>query len=186
MYFITAFDGKMEAHIDGSLFEGGGQILRNSLALALILGKRVTVYNIRAGRPKPGLAHSHLAAVLGLGTIGGCQITGAAVGSQTLTVVPGTIVPGEYDVICETAGSVALMFQELLPCVLSAECTVNFTVRTSQGGTDVSFSPSSYFIQRVLTPTLALMGVEFQYTVATHGFMPTGGGRVVLNAAPTS
>ncbi len=41
--------------IDGSQGEGGGQILRTSLALAAITGTPVRINRIRAGRQKPGL-----------------------------------------------------------------------------------------------------------------------------------
>jgi RNA 3'-terminal phosphate cyclase (ATP) len=41
--------------IDGSQGEGGGQVLRSALALALVTGKPFTITNIRAGRKKPGL-----------------------------------------------------------------------------------------------------------------------------------
>lgn len=64
--------------IDGSLLEGvnilkidlncllniyflqGGQILRMSLTLSALCGIPVRVYNIRAGRSKPGLMAQHL------------------------------------------------------------------------------------------------------------------------------
>ncbi len=39
--------------IDGSYGEGGGQILRTSVALSVITGKPVRIYNIRANRPNP-------------------------------------------------------------------------------------------------------------------------------------
>jgi RNA 3'-phosphate cyclase len=175
----------MEARIDGSLFEGGGQILRNSLALALILHRPVSIFNIRAGRPKPGLAHSHLASVLGLAAIGRAEVTGARVGATDLHFVPGQVTSGHYEVVCDTAGSIALMFQATLPCVLSEQVTVTFTVKARQGGSDVSFSPPTYFIKHVLAPTLAHMGVHFEYTVETYGLMPVGGGRVTLTSTPT-
>jgi len=41
--------------IDGSHGEGGGQILRSSLALSMIAGKPFKLQNIRAKRDKPGL-----------------------------------------------------------------------------------------------------------------------------------
>ena len=42
--------------IDGSFGEGGGQILRSSLALSLLTGKPFLLRKIRANRkPKPGL-----------------------------------------------------------------------------------------------------------------------------------
>ena len=49
--------------IDGSFGEGGGQIIRTSLALSLITGQAVRIYNVRARRDKPGLQRQHLTAV---------------------------------------------------------------------------------------------------------------------------
>ena len=49
-------------HIDGSLGEGGGQILRTSLGLAALTGQNIVIKNIRAGRKKTGLRHQHLTA----------------------------------------------------------------------------------------------------------------------------
>ena len=49
--------------IDGSFGEGGGQILRTSLALAMVTGKPLIMDKIRAGRAKPGLMRQHLTAV---------------------------------------------------------------------------------------------------------------------------
>ncbi|MEM4412391.1 MAG: RNA 3'-terminal phosphate cyclase, partial [Thermofilum sp.] len=49
--------------IDGSFGEGGGQLLRYSVALAALLGTPIRVYNIRAKRDNPGLRPQHLSAV---------------------------------------------------------------------------------------------------------------------------
>jgi RNA 3'-terminal phosphate cyclase (ATP) len=49
--------------IDGSLGEGGGQVLRSSLAMSLVTGRPFVIENIRAGRKKPGLMRQHLTAV---------------------------------------------------------------------------------------------------------------------------
>ena len=47
--------------IDGSFGEGGGQVLRTALALSLVTGRSFRIYNIRAGRKKPGFhGHPHL------------------------------------------------------------------------------------------------------------------------------
>ncbi|MDP6125403.1 MAG: RNA 3'-terminal phosphate cyclase, partial [Candidatus Latescibacteria bacterium] len=43
--------------IDGSIGEGGGQIVRTSLALSLVTGRPLTLTNIRSRRSKPGLRH---------------------------------------------------------------------------------------------------------------------------------
>ena len=49
--------------IDGAMGEGGGQILRSSLALSLCLGKPFYMTKVRATRKKPGLQPQHLAAL---------------------------------------------------------------------------------------------------------------------------
>ena len=46
--------------IDGSIGEGGGQILRTSLSLAAITGTEIQIEKIRAKRDKPGLKRQHL------------------------------------------------------------------------------------------------------------------------------
>lgn len=44
--------------IDGSFGEGGGQILRTSVALSAVTLRPVRIYNIRAKRKNPGLGDS--------------------------------------------------------------------------------------------------------------------------------
>jgi len=41
--------------IDGSLHEGGGQMIRSSLALSLILNKEFRMSGVRKNRPNPGI-----------------------------------------------------------------------------------------------------------------------------------
>ena len=68
--------------IDGSQGEGGGQILRSSLALALVTGRPVILANIRAGRDKPGLLRQHLAAVRAAAEIGAAEVVSDEISAE--------------------------------------------------------------------------------------------------------
>jgi|JI9StandDraft_2_1071091.scaffolds.fasta_scaffold468773_2 RNA 3'-terminal phosphate cyclase len=50
--------------IDGSIYEGGGQIIRSCLALSIILKKPFFIHSIRKNRPNPGI-NNQLRAILG-------------------------------------------------------------------------------------------------------------------------
>ncbi len=55
---VSSVDGIIE--IDGSEGEGGGQMIRTALAMSAITRIPVNIHNIRANRPRPGLANQHL------------------------------------------------------------------------------------------------------------------------------
>jgi RNA 3'-terminal phosphate cyclase (ATP) len=106
--------------IDGSVGEGGGQMLRSALSLSLATGKPFCIENIRAKRERPGLLRQHLTAVLAAGEIGSAQVEGAILGSKTLTFVPGSVRSGSYHFAVGTAGSGTLVFQTILPALMTA------------------------------------------------------------------
>src|SRR5215467_15916390 len=80
--------------IDGSFGEGGGQILRTALGLALVTGKAFRIVKIRAGRRQPGLLRQHLTAANAASRIGCAEVTGASIGSTELTFAPQKILAG--------------------------------------------------------------------------------------------
>ena len=53
----------MTLTIDGSQGEGGGQVLRTTLTLALVTGKPVVIENIPRRAEEAGLMRQHLTAV---------------------------------------------------------------------------------------------------------------------------
>src|SRR5688572_7243481 len=106
--------------IDGSQGEGGGQILRTSLALSIITGTAFHMQNIRAGRSKPGLMRQHLTALAAATTVSSAEVSGATVGSTEITFRPGTGRGGNYAFSVGTAGSATLVLQTILPALVLA------------------------------------------------------------------
>src|SRR5512147_2124480 len=105
--------------IDGSEGEGGGQILRTSLALSLVTGQAFRLEKIRARREKPGLRRQHLTAVEAAKAVGSAEVNGAALESQNLEFRPRVVTPGNYRFAVGTAGSATLVLQTVLPALLT-------------------------------------------------------------------
>merc|ERR1719313_3214782 len=82
--------------IDGSVLEGGGQILRSTVAYAAILGRACRIRRIRAGRPKPGLARQHLAGIELVRDVCSGQLLGAALGSTSISLCPDGLAAGRF------------------------------------------------------------------------------------------
>ena len=104
--------------IDGSQGEGGGQVLRSSLAISLVTGRPFVIENIRAGRKKPGLMRQHLTAATAAAEVGRAEMRGAEIGSSRLVFRPGQVEPGNYTFSVGTAGSATLVLQTVLPALL--------------------------------------------------------------------
>ncbi len=168
--------------LDGSRGEGGGQILRTSLALAMITGKPFQIRQIRAGRTKPGLMRQHLTAVKAAAKVCDAETEGAELKSQQLSFKPGTVRPGEYRFDIGTAGSATLVLQTVLPALMTAEGPTRLTLC---GGTHNIYAPPFDFLAKAFLPLLRRMGPQVTATLVRHGFFPAGGGEVVINIQPT-
>src|SRR5512138_3009670 len=118
--------------IDGSQGEGGGQILRRSLALSLVTGQAFRMERIRARRQKPGLLKQHLTAVEAARSVGCAEVGGTALASQSLEFKPGPVTPGNYRFAVGTAGSSTLVLQTVLPALLTGSDRSTLTL---EGGT---------------------------------------------------
>jgi RNA 3'-terminal phosphate cyclase (ATP) len=167
--------------IDGSMGEGGGQILRSSIALSIITGAPITIEKIRAKRDKPGLRKQHLTAVLAAAEICSAEIDGAHIGSSKLAFAPGNTVPGEYRFDIGTAGSTTLVTQTVLPPLLLAEGPSRLSF---VGGTHNIHAPPFDYLERVFIPVVNRMGPQVQLQFERYGFFPAGGGRFSVQIEP--
>ena len=107
--------------VDGSHGEGGGQILRTSLALSAVTGKPFRIYNIRKGRPKPGLKAQHHTAIKSVAEISNAVVKGNNIGSEEVFFSPGKIRGGKFKFDIGTAGSITLLLHALIPPLLYAD-----------------------------------------------------------------
>lgn len=168
--------------IDGSIGEGGGQVLRTAIAVSAVTGQAVRVENIRAGRKKPGLMRQHLTAVNAAAKICGAEISGNSAGSMELSFIPGPVRTGEYQFSIGTAGSATLVLQTVLPLLLNAAGPSRLVL---EGGTHNLAAPPFEFLASSFLPLITRMGPKVEATLERYGFFPAGGGRIVVNIQPT-
>ena len=186
--------------VDGSMLEGGGQIVRVAAALAAATGRETTVRSIRAGRPKPGLAAQHLAGLDACRRACGGSFVGGdpAVGSTSVTLRPGSAAAaaraaaarpdpdpdperpdGEASWRADvgTAGAVSLVAQAAVPALILGGRPARLRIT---GGTDVAMAPPVGYLAHVLAPILrAHLGVRLSVETIRRGYFPRGGGAVV-------
>jgi len=167
--------------IDGAEGEGGGQILRSSLSLAICTRQPFRIDNIRANREKPGLMRQHLTAVNAAAEICGADVDGAALGSRALTFRPGPLAAGGYSFDIGTAGSCTLVLQTILPALLTAAGESRVSIR---GGTHNPGSPPFDFLARTFLPLLGRMGAKVELDLKAYGFYPRGGGEIFARITP--
>src|SRR5438067_2388702 len=162
--------------LDGSFGEGGGQILRTSLALSLLTGKAFHLRNIRARRPKPGLHPQHLMSVQAAAKVGAAVTRGATLRSSDLVFEPGMVTAGKYHFDIGTAGATSLVLHTLyLPLALRGGLASRLTL---VGGTHVTTSPCFHFLDTTWRAYLRIIGLPISLHMVRPGFYPRGGGIV--------
>ncbi|MGD8699159.1 MAG: RNA 3'-terminal phosphate cyclase [Gemmatimonadales bacterium] len=161
--------------IDGAHGEGGGAILRQALGMAAYAGVPVRIVNIRAGRPRPGLAPQHVKAVEAVAELCGARVEGLERSSTEVSFEPGEMKPGVFSFDIGTAGSTTLLLQTLLlPCLMHPG---EFEFRLT-GGTDVPWSPPADYMKHVTLRALASFGAG-ELNMHRRGYYPKGGGRIL-------
>ncbi len=187
--------------IDGSYLEGGGQILRTACALSAVTKKPCRVFNIRKGREKPGLAPQHLLGIQALAKLCNGRLEGDYLGSEQIKFYPGEINrgPSSVNIKIETAGSITLVLQTLIPPALYASEPVKIIFEG--GATDTFFSPTidyfRYVFLRILDynpPTASShllrerapkMGGKVEVNILRRGYYPEGGAKVEVIISPS-
>jgi len=180
---------RLPVEIDGSHGEGGGQILRTALALAVIGNRKLRMRRIRAGRKRPGLQPQHLACVSAAARLCGgvARAPGGgslAVGAQELELVPGApeAWPSVLEIDIGTAGSTTLLVQTILVPAIASGRALRAVIT---GGTHNPLAPPFEFLERVFAPHLRAMGADLTLTLERPGFLPNGGGRIVVEVRPS-
>ena len=167
--------------IDGSYGEGGGQILRTSLALSLVTGQPFRIDKIRAGRNKPGLMRQHLTAVNAAAEVGNARVSGNSIGSRAVSFAPQGIRSGRFHWIIGTAGSCTLVLQAILPALMIADGPSEIIL---EGGTHNPHAPPFDFLAKAFLPVIKRMGPRILAELERPGFFPAGGGLLRVTVDP--
>ena len=167
--------------IDGSVMEGGGQILRMSAGLAALFSRPIRIQRIRAGRAKPGLKGQHLSGLTLMRDLTGGQLEGAALSSAEIRFRPGQIKAGQFSADTKTAGAVCLLAQISVAPAIFSPGPVSLSLA---GGTNTDMAPQIDEYTEILLPNIRRFGINFEYEVVRKGFFPSGGGKVNLFINP--
>jgi len=166
--------------IDGSSHSGSGTIVRLAVGYSALTGRCVHLYKVRAGRPRPGLAHQHLRAVQALAELTHATVKGAYLGSRQFDFIPGRFtVSGRHRFAIGSAGSATALALALLPVLAFSPQSVEVEI---EGGLFQDFAPSVFHLEHVIAPLLRRMGLDVEVDMLRPGYVPKGEGilRVAL------
>jgi len=166
--------------IDGSYLEGGGQIVRNALALSALTGKGFEISNIRKGRTDGGLKAQHLNCVEAAARLCNAKVDGAFIGSTTLSFNPGKLKATNLDIDIGTAGSTTLLLQSIVVPAMFSDSKIRLRIK---GGTDVKWSMPADYFKEVFLPHL-LKYAKIHFKLKRRGYFPAGGGEIELLINP--
>ena len=169
--------------IDGSYLEGGGQILRTAVSLSAITKKPCRIFNIRKGRENPGLAYQHLVGIQAVARLSNGKLKGDFLGSEEIEFCPGEIQAQNLNLKIDTAGSITLILQTLIPVVLFSPAIIKIVF--NGGATETFFSPTIDHFRYVFLKVLEIMGGRVEINILKRGYYPEGGAQVVATVYPS-
>ena len=193
--------------IDGSILEGGGQVIRNSVAISALTCKSLKMYNIRGGRTKPGLQAQHMCGLrlvhqmmMNGKSTKSSVLEGCTLGSKEVIFKPfgdndaidinddAAEVQNEDDhekfaIDIQTAGATTLLAQVALPVALFRPS--KSVLMDLKGGTNAAFAPPIDYYEAIFGHILQrFFGASFETKILKRGYFPKGGGHIQLNVKP--
>jgi RNA 3'-phosphate cyclase len=173
--------GENMLEIDSSRGEGGGQMVRTSVALSAITGVPTKLTRIRETRPTTGLSKQHNTAINAVAMMTGSKVEGNTAGSSELTFCPGNEENSYLKLDIGSAGSISLVLQAVL---LAARKNKHKLTVDITGGTNVMWAPPLDSYDLVLFPLMKKMGINASLKIVERGFYPIGGGHAVITLDP--
>ena len=195
--------------LDGSLHEGGGQMIRITIGLCALLQKSVKLFNIRAGRTKPGLKAQHMSGLQIVHQMMGgpesCQLQGCVLNSKEVTfrflpqashnnaaVTACSHIKDhqeKFSIDIQTAGATTLICQLAVPVALFRPS--KSVLLDLKGGTNVDFAPTIEYYQAIFGAILQRFIDEegnnssnFGCQILKRGYFPRGSGQIQLTTKP--
>ncbi|KAG3279583.1 RTCA-like [Ictidomys tridecemlineatus] len=170
--------------VDGGIMEGYGQILRVSTTLSCVLGLPFRVQKIQAGHSTIMTGRpQHLSGLEMIGDLCDGQLEGAEIVLTEVTFTPEKIKGGIHIADTKTAGSVCLLMQASMPCVLF---TASPSVLGLKGGTNAEMAPQMDYTMMVFKPIVEKFGFNFNCDIKMRGCYPKGGGEVIVRMSPVT
>ncbi|KAI0977170.1 RNA 3'-terminal phosphate cyclase/enolpyruvate transferase [Xylaria arbuscula] len=163
--------------IDGSIYEGGGGLIRYATTYSSLLNKPIHIHSIRANRPEvQGLRSEHTIAINTLAQLAAASVEGNTARSRELQYNPHTHPEllrkqPQANIEIKTEGAASILLIALLPYILfshvapqvsqsgrifSKDQTFELVIRA---GTLCVKAPSVFYMRYVLLPTLRLIGI---------------------------
>lgn len=109
------------------------------------------------------------------------KLEGDSLGSTEIKFWPNKITGGQYTADTRTAGSVTLLLQVALPCILFSNAPTSLTLC---GGTNTEMAPQVDYMTEIFRPNLEKFGATFDFDLNKRGYFPKGGGVIKVHVIP--
>lgn len=116
-----------------------------------------------------------------VGKISNAKIKGGELGSTEITFIPGQLKGGSFEGRIKTAGSISLLMQVAIPCLLFADKESKLKLF---GGTNAEMAPQIEYITEVFRPIMEKFNASFDFQLLRRGYFPRGGGEVEVYVKP--